>query len=384
MSPERITIVRNLGKIKDSELPGALGADQSLTDVFDTSSGSGDSDTQTQRKFVKHRAETAANFGSHIEPKVGINPSSAFMVMEGNHDGFKGDDKVVNEINVKTHKRHRKKYRKQHNISKTSSNDKKPSKQLKSDDNLDSDHQADTDIISQIQDIAKQIDAVEKKREEEKKVEDKKIKNDKKKEGKKKKIQNNEYVNNDKEAKKQVSIVIDKIQKDVEKYQAEKEDSTKQPEIEKSESDTGKMKTVKSSEKNKTTTKSHHGKKKSEDIATVNTTKSNNSYLSLTEVKGKNVGHDKTNNIKGAIKSEKDDDKDIQSVKETKDNAISVYEGSAKTNAVSSSPQYPHGEAGGKFQIYFKYVVSSAAHVRYQTYRKIPVISPPGYKPIVT
>ena len=291
MSPEQITIVKKSGKIKGSALPGAYGADESLTDLFEVS-GSGDGETKERKgSNSDENAENAANFGSNVIPKPGINPSVAFIATEGNHDGFKGKDKAVGE---KTHRKH-KKYKKHQSVTKT--NSVKSAKKTGDDDAFNkSDHQTDTDIISQIQDIAKQIDAVEKKRDEEKKQEDKLKKEEKMKQKLKEK--------SEKDAKKQVSLAIDKLQ-DVDSYQSEKDKSTK----------------------------NSHGRKKS--AATVSKQMENNESLS-------EPGHKD-----GANKTEKSrKSNNMKEPKDGKENTTLPQTGKLEAGTPVTSP---HGEAGGNF-----------------------------------
>lgn len=254
-APEVINIVKKSGSIKGSALPGAFGEDDGLGDIFEESgsgsgSGSGDVEPLHQIKQDIHHdktAENAANFGNNVAPKVGINPSSAFITIEPNHKGFKGGDATIehkHKQGIKKHKKPKvvKKKKKAHKkskafkkekliIKKEKSNTKKKTKpdikikiaaknsektesKIKKyknknndadddddDGEDDSGHQKDKYIMSQIQNIAKQIDAVEKKRAQE---------------GKTKKEKNSKV-------KTKMSSAIDKLEEDISKFRLSKE-----------------------------------------------------------------------------------------------------------------------------------------------------------------
>ena len=117
-SPEAITITKQVGNIKDTELPGAFGADDALRELLDdTGSGEESGVEELHTRSARHRkikpkhsvvaehhdthAENAANFGSHLPGTPGERPLNIYLLKVSNRDTRKGC-KIWSKLTIKT------------------------------------------------------------------------------------------------------------------------------------------------------------------------------------------------------------------------------------------------------------------------------------------
>ena len=117
-SPEAITITKQVGNIKDTELPGAFGADDALRELLDDTGSGEESGVEEQHtRSARHRkikpkhsvvaenhdthAENAASFGSHLPGTPGECPLNIYIHKVNDRDTKKRCE-ICAKLTIKT------------------------------------------------------------------------------------------------------------------------------------------------------------------------------------------------------------------------------------------------------------------------------------------